>query len=30
MVLGILAAVVFSHGSSTKAMAMAAMGVLFA
>ena len=29
MVLGVLAAVVFSHGSSTKAMAMAAMGVLF-
>jgi TctA family transporter len=29
MVLGVLASVVFSQGSSTKAMAMAAMGVLF-
>jgi TctA family transporter len=29
MVLGILASVVFSHGSSTKALAMAVMGVLF-
>jgi TctA family transporter len=29
MVLGVLAAVVFSHGSSTKAMTMAAIGVLF-